>query len=68
MIYLPANIVRLRNNMSEVKYSGCFKTLFPIYKTNPFFWIFTMPAMILPKRMAFFLYKVVEKLRQNEKK
>ncbi len=52
IFYLPANIVRIRNNLSKIDNAKCFKILYAHYKTNILFWLFVVPAMILPKKLA----------------
>lgn len=63
MIYYPANIARLRNNLSEVQYKQCFKIFYSSYKGSLYFWIFTFPAIILPKKAVFLIYKIAEFIR-----
>lgn len=60
MFYLPANIVRIRNGLSKVECKGCFKILYTKYKFRIYFWIFTVPAMILPKKIALLIVKQIE--------
>lgn len=59
-VYFPANIVRLRNSLSNVKYDNCFKIFFKKYKYDIYFWLFTLPSMILPKKIALFIYNIAE--------
>ena len=65
MIYFPANIIRVRCKLSEVTLDNCFKILFKRFKFNILFWTFTVPAMILPKKFAFLIFKFVDKLRDK---
>lgn len=64
IFYYPANIIRLKNNLSQVKYdNNCFLFLYPKFKFNIYFWIFTVPAIFLPKNLGLFIIKIIERLR-----
>lgn len=61
MYYYPANIVRIRNGLSVVKNKNCFRNLYKIYKENPLFWIFTVSAMWIPKKLGLLMIKFMQK-------
>ena len=62
--FFPANIIRSRMNIISVKDEKPYNILFPLYKRYLYFWVFTFPAIVLPKRMAFFLFSIVDVLRK----
>lgn len=62
IFYFPANIIRLRNNLSNVKFENCFNILLRNFKFEPFFWLFTFPAMVLPKKIALFFLNIADKI------
>ena len=63
IVYFPANIARLRTGVSKVEYKNCFNIFYKNFHKNIYFWIFTFPALVLPKQIVFKLYKLVEKMR-----
>jgi len=64
IFYYPANIIRLKNGLSGVEYNNnCFNLLYPKFKFNIYFWIFTIPAIILPKKVSLYIIKLIEKNR-----
>jgi len=63
IFYYPANIIRLRNGLSEVKYKNCFNILYPKFKFNIYFWVFTIPAISLPKKLGLFIIKTIERFK-----
>lgn len=64
IFYYPANIIRIRNKVSRVEYSDtCFNILYKRFKFNLYFWIFSVPAILLPKKISFNLISIIEKLR-----
>lgn len=62
--FFPANIIRSRMNMTNVKDENPYNILFPLYKKYLYFWVFTVPAIMLPKKVAFFIYSIVDRLRK----
>jgi abequosyltransferase len=60
--YYPANIIRIRNELSDVKYESCWKYTLKRFKYNFNFWIFTVPAMLLPCKISLFILKLFEKV------
>jgi len=63
IVYFPANIARLRTGVSKVEYKNCFNIFYKNFHKDIYFWIFTFPALVLPKQIVFKLYKLVEKMR-----
>ncbi len=63
IMYFPANIARLRVGVSKVKYKNCFNIFYKHFHKDIYFWIFTFPALVLPKQIIFKLYKIAEKMR-----
>jgi len=65
IFYYPANIARIRNEISKIKYSdNCFSIFYPKFKYNLYFWIFTVPAIILPSKITLYLVNFAEKIRK----
>ena len=65
VMYFPANIARLRAGVSNVQYKNCFRIFYKNFHKNILFWLFTFPALVLPKSIVFKLYKFAEKLRNS---
>jgi len=65
IFYYPANIVRIRNGLSNVKYKDCWKYMRALFIFHPLFWIFTVPALVLPKKKALLILKFFEKILQK---
>lgn len=59
--YYPANIIRIRNGLSAVRNENCFRSLYEIYKKYPLFWIFTVSAMWIPKKLGLLMIKFMQK-------
>lgn len=62
--FFPANIIRSRMNITSVKDENPYRILFPLYKKYLYFWVFTVPAIMLPKRAAFLIFSMVDRLRK----
>lgn len=62
MFYFPANIIRIKNGLSNVKFENCFNIFFKKFKFEPLFWLFTFPAMVLPKKISLFFLNIVDKI------
>ncbi len=63
--FFPANVIRSRMDIIKTKKEDYYKVLYPLYKGYIYFWIFTLPAIVLPRRIAyslFFMANVVRKL------
>lgn len=63
MIYYPANIVKSRCGHHRVALTACRGLLWKYYRGSIFFWLFVIPAAILPKKIAWFIFSLVDKLR-----
>ena len=46
--FFPAHIIRCRTNLLNLYPEDYYRTLYPLYKTYPNFWLFTVPAIFLP--------------------
>lgn len=66
-IYFPANIARLRNSLSEVKYDNCLKIFIKNYKYEIRFWLFTFPSIVLPKKLVLIFYNIADNFRKKLK-
>ncbi|MDA8388209.1 MAG: glycosyltransferase family 2 protein [Nitrospiraceae bacterium] len=60
--FFPANIARARMGVISAR-NDCPKTLYPLYRGYLRFWLFTVPAMVLPRRAAWFLYSLAMRSR-----
>jgi hypothetical protein len=61
---LPAHIVRCKTNLLNLISEDYYHTLYPLYKTYLYFWIFTVPAIFLPLPVSKFFYSVAKAVRQ----
>jgi len=64
MTFFPANIIRAKKQFFKGEKENYFKTLYPLYKNYLYFWMFTIPAIVLPVYLAYPLYKIVDLLRK----
>lgn len=62
-VYYPANIVKIRCGHYKVRLDSCNHLLWKYYRGSVYFWIFIVPALILPKKIAWFIFSLVDKLR-----
>jgi glycosyltransferase involved in cell wall biosynthesis len=62
--FLPAHIVRCKTNLLNLISEDYYHTLYPLYKTYLYFWIFTVPAIFLPLPVSKFFYSVAKAVRQ----
>lgn len=65
MVYYPANIVKSRCGHHQVALTACRSLLWKYYRGNIFFWLFVIPAAILPKKVAWFIFSLVDKFRSK---
>lgn len=65
--HFPAMIVLGRNKIVPLKEEDYFRSLYPLYKDYICFWLCTVPAIILPARLTYSLFRLAEKvLRHRE--
>lgn len=62
--YFPAQIVRSRLNLLNLFPEDFYQSLYPLYKTYPKFWIFTVPAIFLPRSVSNLFYTLAKTVRQ----
>ena len=62
--FFPAHIVRCRSNLLNLVAEDYYRTLYPLYKTYPKFWLFTVPAIFLPLPVSKIIYTVAKAVRQ----
>lgn len=60
--HFPAMIALGRNNIIPLQHEKYFRSLFPLYRGYPYFWLCTVPVIILPARFVYFLFRKAEKL------
>jgi hypothetical protein len=66
--FFPANIIRARIGMLKAYREDYFQSLYPLFYKNFRFWLFTVPAIILPVKLAYIIYSIInylKKLRRN---
>lgn len=63
--FFPANIIRARKNILATKPEDYFGALYPLYKGYPSFWLFTVPAIVLPLAPAFAVFSAAAWLRKK---
>lgn len=63
-VYYPANIVKIRNDHYDVSNNSCWSTFYSYYRYNIWFWLLTVPAIILPKRVAWHIFLLVDRVRK----
>lgn len=61
--FFPANIARSRMGVISTG-DDCRKVLYPLFRGYLAFWLFTVPAMALPARAAYFLYSLAMRSRK----
>ncbi len=62
--YFPAQIVRSRLNLLNLFPEDFYQSLYPLYKTYPNFWLFTVPAIFLPLWVSKFIYAAAKAVRR----
>lgn len=62
--FFPASIIRAKNQMFKGENENFFKTLYPLYKNYPYFWLFTVPAILLPSKVSYMIYTIANYLRR----
>ncbi|OPY79180.1 MAG: Abequosyltransferase RfbV [Syntrophorhabdus sp. PtaU1.Bin153] len=60
--HLPAMIALARNNIMPFKQENYFHSLYPLYRNNIYFWLCTVPVIVLPARMVYSFYRIAERL------
>lgn len=65
MVYYPANIVKIRCGHYKVGFDSCHYLLWKYYNNSVYYWIFIVPALLLPKKVAWFIFSLVDKLRSK---
>jgi glycosyltransferase involved in cell wall biosynthesis len=64
MKFFPAHIIRLRKNMINLKNENYYKVLYPLFRGYANFWIFTLPAIVLPLKIAYSLFSFMNFARR----
>ena len=62
LIHFPATIALLRNKVIRLKPENYFRSLYPLYRGHLYFWLFTVPAIVLPARLVYGAFRIAEKL------
>ena len=61
--HFPAQITRLRNRLIRLEPEDYFQSLYPLFRGYLYFWLFTVPAIVLPARFTYLLFLLAEKFR-----
>jgi glycosyltransferase involved in cell wall biosynthesis len=64
--HFPAQIIRQRNNMTHLEQENYFHTFYRLYRRYPRFWLFTVPAIFLPRKVVYFFYTLVKWIKTND--
>lgn len=62
--FFPAHIIRARMNMINPVKEDYYVILYSLFKKYINFWVFTLPAIILPKEFAYFLFSAANAARK----
>jgi len=65
MFYYPGTIIKIRCGYNRINLTACHRLLWKFYRGNIFYWLFVLPALILPKKIAWFIYTLVDRFRSN---
>lgn len=65
MVYYPANIVKSRCGHHKVALDSCNHLLWKYYKNNIYYWVFIVPAMLLPKKIAWLIFSLIDRVRSK---
>jgi len=63
--FYPANIIRGRKNSKSLPPENYFTILYPLYYDYLNFWLFTVPAIVLPLGLVYRIFKIVNKTRKK---
>ncbi len=63
--HFPAQIIRARNNMIKLEKEDYYKTLYPPYHHYLYFWLFTMPAIVLPLKIVTPIFDLAKVIRSR---
>lgn len=67
VVHFPALIALQRSGILRLKPENYFRSLYPLYHDYLYFWLFTVPATVLPARLVYGAFRIAEKLlRQRQ--
>jgi abequosyltransferase len=65
--HFPAMIALGRNKVIPLQDEDYFRSLFPLYKGYLAFWLCTVPAIFLPARVVYSLFRIAERILRDRK-
>jgi hypothetical protein len=60
--HFPAMIALERNKIIPLKPENYMRSLFPLYRGYLWFWLCTVPAIVLPAPFVYSLFRLAEKV------
>jgi abequosyltransferase len=67
VMHFPALIALERSKIIPLKPESHFRSLYPLYRGYLYFWLFTVPAIVLPARLVYGTFRIAEKLLRRRK-
>ena len=67
VMHFPALIALERSKIVPLKPESHFRSLYPLYRGYLYFWLFTVPAIVLPSRLVYGAFRIAEKLLRQRK-
>jgi len=65
--HFPSMIALERSKIILLKPENHFRSLYPLYRGYLYFWLFTVPAIVLPARLVYAAFRIAEKLLRQRK-
>ncbi len=62
LMHFPSMIALQRMGIIRLKSENYFRSLYPLYHSYLYFWLFTVPVIVLPARFVYLLFRLAEKL------
>jgi abequosyltransferase len=62
VMHFPSMIALERSKIIPLKPENYFRSLYPLYRGYLYFWLFTIPAIVLPARLVYGAFRIAEKL------
>ncbi len=61
LMHFPAMLALARSKVINLIPENYFRSLYPLYRGYLYFWLFTVPAIALPKALVYRLFRIVER-------
>jgi abequosyltransferase len=62
--FFPSHISKIKSGKLILHRENIYKNLYPVYRTYLYFWIFTVPMIILPAAIAYRIFKIGDRIRR----